>query len=145
MGTFSRINTVFSGIVTTLYPSTKQSFATPDLVSQEDLAEGQDLFGLYQNYTVIPDLRGNTDTAQNIGFFIGGLDSFDSSPAELNALIDTYEAKAKAIVQAFQDAEEVNRMSIDTFSLIPYYKQNSETLTGVWALFEIKVAQSLDC
>lgn len=145
MGTFSAIRTAFTAAVTSAYPSDKQVFGTVDQISQTELGEGQDLFGFYSGYKVLPDLQGNADTTQDVGFYCGELDSSDSTADETNLIIDRMEAKAKAIIDAFESTEQANAMSVTDFTITPYYKGLNDTTSGVWCLISLKVNQAQFC
>lgn len=145
MSTFSAIRTAFASVITATYPSDKQVFGTVDQISQAPLGEDQELFGMFTGFTLVPDLRGNTDTTADFGFYVGQLDNFDKTPESTQAIIDACEVKAKAIVSAFQDSEQANFMGINEFRIIPYYIGMNDTTSGVWCLAQIEVNQSLFC
>lgn len=145
MGTFSSIRTAFETVVTDTYPLMFQVFGTLDEIGKAEIGEGQDLFGLYSGFTIIPDLRGNTDVTENLGFYVGELAGMDLTPEQNNAILDSTEAKAKAIIEAFQDSEQANFMSIESVSMLPYYLGQGYTTSGVWVLCQIRVNQSLFC
>jgi len=145
MSTFAAIRTAFSTVVTAQYPSDKQVFGTTDQISQTVLSEGQDLFGLYTGFRLIPDLRGNTDVTQDLGFYVGKLDQFDKTPESTQAIIDACEVKAKAIIDAFQNSEQANAMSVEDFQILPYYIGMNDTTSGVWCLISLRVNQALFC
>lgn len=146
MGTFSAIRTAWATIITANYPTDKQVFGTPDQISQEsNLAIGQDLFGFFQNFKILPAVNGNTDRTQDFGFYVGELDSYEAGSPETNAIVDRMEAKAKAIIDAFYDSEQANFMSISDVQMVPYYKGFNDTTSGVWVLCTLEVSQSIFC
>lgn len=145
MSTYAAIRTAFSTVVTSLYPSDKQVFGTTDQISQATLGENQDLFGMFTGFRLVPELRGNTDVTQDFGFYVGKLDQFDKTPESTQSLIDACEVKAKAIVEAFIDSEQSAKMSIEDFTILPYYIGMNDTTSGVWCLATLRVNQALFC
>lgn len=145
MATYSAIITAFKAVVTATYPENLQVVGTTDEISQAKLGENQELFGLFRGFKIVPALRGNTDETQDFGFYVGQLDTLNNNLEERQAIIDACETKAKAIIQAFEDSEQGNLMSIETPLLTPYYMGGNETTSGLWVTATIRVNQGQFC
>lgn len=139
MSSFTRINSAFTTIVTELYPSIKQIIGTPDQVAQVELAAGQDLFAIYANYALIPnEVDGVVESTENFGFYVGRLDTFDSTSPAQNTITAACDDIANAILSGFDSDSEFNQMWIEGIKKTPVYKRSADTNSGVWVTATIK-------
>lgn len=140
MSSFTRINSAFTSIVTAAYPAMKQIIGTPDQVAQVELASSQDIFAIYANYSLVPnEVEGVTETTENFGFYVGRLDTFDSTSPAQNAITAACDEIANTILAAFYNATESNNMWIEGIKKTPVYKRGSDTNSGVWVTGNITV------
>jgi hypothetical protein len=140
MSSFSRINTALTTIVTAQYPAMLQIVGTPDQVAAQELSQGQDIFAIYANYSLVPnEIEGVTETTENFGFYVGRLDTFDSVAPAQNAITAACDEIANVILAEFYNAVEGNNMWMNGIKKTPLYKRGADTNSGVWVTASITV------
>ena len=141
MLTRSYISGVFRGLAKGIYVNVAFTEGTIDQISQTPLKKGQLMFGLHADYKLSQDdPESNTELAQDFGVFVGLPDSYASGSEQSNNLRDTANVLVNQMIKKLRDWEQELGLSVDgTITTVPVYKYDRNSLTGVWATFNLRV------
>jgi len=140
MSMILRLEGLFRGVAAGLYPNAKFVSGTPDTVGQTRLNRDELLVGLYQGYQ-LTESTSDSYIAQNVGWFIGVRDNYSAKRPEftLNAI-----ASAEILMEQYneklKDASTSLVMEFGDFALSPQFKQNNESVSGIWCSTNIILA-----